>query len=191
MLKEIITPTLRSSYDTDAQYNRAMLEKMSLIGFVLSVIKSLSDMRKEHAMVDQKKEDMLRAITPKTNRQALKFIKYVNRLALRFAKGRGGKACPHCGYYMFPIEQGSGDGGSEFNTSDILPSPMVINYCSMCGCVIERVYRNQTELDYIKAAIHKNLVKPMKESNRAHIRVRDALKEYGIDESEYYGDDDL
>ena len=31
----------------------------------------------------------------------------------------------------------------------------------------------------------------MKESNRAHIRVRDALKEYGIDESEYYGDDDL
>jgi len=34
-------------------------------------------------------------------------------------------------------------------------------------------------------------MKPMRESNRAHIRVRDSLKEYGIDESEYYGDDDL
>ena len=191
MLKEIVTPTFRSHYDTNAQYNRAMTEKWSLIGFVVSVFNALSDMRKEHAMVDQKKEDMLKAITPKTNRQALKFIKYVNRLALRFAKDRGGRACPHCGYYMFPIEQSSGNGGEEFNTRDILPSPMVINYCSMCGNVIERVYRNQTELDYIKASINKNLVKPMRESNRAHIRVRDALKEYGIDESEYYGDDDL
>ena len=142
-------------------------------------------MRKEHAMVDQKKEDMLRAITPKTNRQALKFIKYVNRLALRFAKDRGGMACPHCGYYVFPIEQGSVDGREGLNTDDIFPSPMVINYCSMCGNVIERVYRNQTELDYIKASIDKNLMKPMRESNRAHIRVRDSLKEYGIDESEY------
>ena len=47
------------------------------------------------------------------------------------------------------------------------------------------------ELDYIKASIDKNFMKPMRESNRAHIRVRDSLKEYGIDESEYYGDDDL
>ena len=173
MLKELITPVRRSDFDTDAQYRRASREKDSILMFVGTVLYACWSMYKEHKAVEMKKRQLLDRIKPMTNNQAIKFIEFVNRKAFNLAKKHGGECCPRCGYWMFPIERNS----MSADDPDVKAAPMKTRYCSMCGELIDRVYRDESELAQIQKYLNslnepekKVTLEDFKESIREVIR---------------------
>jgi len=151
MLKEVITPIRQSDFDTRAQYNRAWSERNAILNFIVNIMTACWSMRKESEDVERKKKSMFERIMPRSNRQGVKFVAFLNAKAMSYAKTHGGVCCPRCGYWMFPIERESNATISAIRGD--IAAPMVENYCSMCGELIERVNRTSAELDAINKEI--------------------------------------
>jgi hypothetical protein len=175
MLKEVVTPIHSSDFDSRAQYNRAWSEKKAILNFIINIMVACWSMKKESDTVEAKKKSLLDRIKPKSNRQGLKFVEFLNKKTMHYAKTHGGTCCPRCGYWMFPIEKDSN--ATMTSLHGLTPSTMVENYCSMCGELIERVNRTSAELDYINADIRKWADSAREEEMNAENRKYDAIAE--------------
>jgi len=136
MLTQLLIPVRRRNYNTQADYDRATEERWALIHLIINIFVACWSMEKEEAEVEKKKQEYIEKMTPKTSRQTLKFLELINRKAFEWAK-RKGKACPKCGYYMFPTTK-----SSHMTDKFTGVSPMYEEYCGMCGELIQRNYKD-------------------------------------------------